>query len=111
MKFVKTLAVALAVAAAGSAAFAQDRTIIRETPDGTVVKHIERHGDRGDWRAERMAERRHDDWRAMHGARHDEMRRVKVVRRETFTDRHGNTHVRRVVEWRNVPMHGSYALR
>ena len=111
MKFVKTLAVALAVAAAGSAAFAQDRTIIRETPNGTVVKHIEHYGDRGDLRAERMMERRHEDWRAMHGVRHDEMRRVKVVRRVTWTDHHGNRHVRRIVEWRNVPMHSSYAMR
>jgi hypothetical protein len=84
------LAVALTAAAAGSA-FAAERTVIRENPDGTtVVKHVERyHRDR--------------DVRVI---RHEapRMHRVKVVRRVVWTDHHGNRHIRRIVSWRLVPM-------
>jgi hypothetical protein len=84
------IAVALTAAAAGSA-FAQDRTVIRETPNGTVVKHVERYHHMRDVRVIR-----HESPR---------MERVKVVRRVVWTDHHGNRHVRRIVSWRLVPMH------
>lgn len=53
MMKLKTAALALAVAAVGSSAFAMDRTVVRETPEGTVVKHVIRHGDRDDFRMHR----------------------------------------------------------
>lgn len=85
------LAVALTAAAAGSA-FAAERTVIRERPDGTtVVKHVERDG---------YGYNRH-----VRVIRHEapRMQRVKVVRRVVWTDHHGNRHVRRIVSWRLVP--------
>lgn len=96
MKLLKTLAVALAVAAAGST-FAQTRdvTITRETPNGTIVKHVERYGDYH-----------------RHHVRYDhrEYRRVRVVKRVVWTDHHGRRHIRRIVTWRTVPMHSRYVI-
>jgi len=112
MKFLKSTIAALAIAAVGTAAFAQERTVVRESPNGTVVEHIHRAADRDNWRAERMAQRRHEEWRRMHAMhREARMERVKVVRRVVWTDHRGNQHVRRVVEWRSLPVHGTYAVR
>jgi hypothetical protein len=92
----QTLAIAAALtAAAASSAFAMERTVVRETPNGTVVKHVERydHGDR--------------DYRRVRVIRHESprMERVRVVRRVVWTDHHGNRHIRKVITWRMVPMH------
>jgi hypothetical protein len=72
----QTLAIAAALtAAAASSAFAMDRTVVRETPNGTVVKHVERHGD-----VKRVRIVRHDrDWRA---------HRTVVIHRRTVPMRH-----------------------
>lgn len=103
----QTIALALAAVATVGSAFAQERdvTVTRETPNGTVIRHVERydHGDRYD----------HRDRYEHRVIRRDEprMQRVKVIRRVVWTDHHGNRHIRKVITWRTVPMHGSYAMR
>lgn len=97
----QTIALALAAVATVGSAFAQERdvTVTRETPNGTVIRHVERydHGDRYERRVIRREEPR--------------MQRVKVVRRVVWTDHHGNRHIRKIITWRMVPVHSSYALR
>lgn len=97
----QTIALALAAAATMGSAFAQERdvTVTRETPNGTVIKHVERYGHHD--RYERRVIRREEP----------RMQRVKVVRRVVWTDHHGNRHIRKIITWRMVPVHSSYALR
>lgn len=101
------LAVALTAASVGSA-FAAERTVIHERPDGTtVVKHVERYdNDRADRYDHDRWEHRHHD-RDVRVIRHERprMERVKVVRRVVWTDHHGNRHIRKTITWRWVPTH------
>ena len=90
----KTIALALAVAAAGLAggqAFAQDRVVIhRDTPNGVVTKRIVRDED---GHVRRVVTHRPDG--------------TTVIRRhgeDRWGDHHGRTHRTVVIHRRTVPM-------
>ncbi len=129
MKKFQTLAAALAIglgcAAAGQAAFAQERdtTIVRDTPNGVVTKHVRREGDgavmhrtvrvdRPDGstvirRTSGWGERDHGYYRHMHDR--DYYRDHDRVMHRTVVIRHRELPMRHVVV-REVHRHPDYVV-